>query len=75
MYVSCLYLLYVQLQADQSGTIAEILAEDGKPVSVDTVLSLNHLISYRYELYYFFALKIDLNFMSSFVQPLLVIVP
>lgn len=50
IYMSCLYLLYVQLQADQSGTIAEILAEDGKPVSVDTVLYLNHLISYRYEL-------------------------
>lgn len=24
-------------QADQSGTVAEILVEDGKPVSVDTV--------------------------------------
>jgi hypothetical protein len=27
-------------QADQSGTIAEILVEDGKPVSVDLVRSL-----------------------------------
>lgn len=25
------------LQADQSGTIVEIVAEDGKPVSIDTV--------------------------------------
>lgn len=28
-------------QADQSGTIAEILIEDGKPVSIDTVISLS----------------------------------
>lgn len=27
------------VQADQSGTVTEILAEDGKPVSVDTVIS------------------------------------
>ena len=31
------------LQADQSGTIAEILMEDGKPVSIDTVFSLSTL--------------------------------
>ena len=30
-------------QADQSGTIAEILMEDGKPVSIDTVFSLSTL--------------------------------
>lgn len=33
-------LLLLLLQADQSGTIAEILVEDGKPVSVDLVRSL-----------------------------------
>ena len=29
--------IYTNFQADQSGTIVEIIAEDGKPVSVDTV--------------------------------------
>nr|GMC76305.1 biotin carboxyl carrier protein of acetyl-CoA carboxylase, chloroplastic-like [Ipomoea batatas]GMC76306.1 biotin carboxyl carrier protein of acetyl-CoA carboxylase, chloroplastic-like [Ipomoea batatas] len=28
-----------EIEADQSGTIVEILAEDGKPVSVDTILT------------------------------------
>jgi len=32
-------------QADQSGTVAEILVEDGKPVSVDTVISLSLSLS------------------------------
>ncbi|TKY65112.1 Biotin carboxyl carrier protein of acetyl-CoA carboxylase 2 [Spatholobus suberectus] len=40
-----------EIEADQSGTIAEVLAEDGKPVSVDTVLSFSlspseHFVSF-----------------------------
>lgn len=33
-------------QADQSGTIVEILAEDGKPVSMESVcfITLSHLL-------------------------------
>lgn len=49
----CKFFLYVCcvldiIQADQSGTEVEILAEDGKPVSVDTVrISFTfHPISY-----------------------------
>lgn len=39
---TCMIILYVWcvcgiVQADQSGTVVEILGEDGKPVSVDTV--------------------------------------
>jgi hypothetical protein len=30
-------ILFVIIQADQSGTIVEILAEDGKPVAMETV--------------------------------------
>ncbi|RDX60550.1 Biotin carboxyl carrier protein of acetyl-CoA carboxylase 2, chloroplastic, partial [Mucuna pruriens] len=30
-----------EIEADHSGTVTEIIAEDGKPVSVDTVLSLS----------------------------------
>lgn len=34
-------MLYLNIsQADQSGTVVEILADDGKPVSVDTVILL-----------------------------------
>ena len=32
-------------QADQSGTVAEVLLEDGKPVSVDTVTTLSLSLS------------------------------
>ena len=51
-------------QADQTGTIAQILAEDGKPVSVDTVnpnLSLSLFIDkyiYVCVCVYLFALSI-----------------
>lgn len=31
---------FLAFQADQSGTITEVLVDDGKPVSVDTVISL-----------------------------------
>lgn len=40
-YANVCSLKKINLQADRSGTIVEVLAEDGKPVSVDTVSSSN----------------------------------
>lgn len=37
--------MYFFLQADQSGTIVEVLVEDRKPVSMDTVSFLSQLDS------------------------------
>lgn len=34
---------FPSLQADQSGTIVEILAEDGKPVSMESVCTITFL--------------------------------
>ncbi|KAL0845640.1 hypothetical protein Bca101_018886 [Brassica carinata] len=39
---SALYCLWEMTIAEKSGTITEVLAEDGKPASVDIYLSLSH---------------------------------
>lgn len=60
---------FMAFQADQSGTVAEVVAEDGKPVSVDTVLSLSFPLSIQS-----FCI-ISLTECLCFMQPLFVIVP
>lgn len=41
--------LFFACQADQSGTIVEIIAEDGKPVSVDMVFIFPFLIHFHFD--------------------------
>lgn len=47
MYVTYSNSSYPVSQADQSGTVTEILVEDGKSVSVDMVIALfpSHILS------------------------------
>lgn len=48
MVISYVYFALNIVQADQSGTVVEILAEDGKPVSVDTVSLLLYASTYPF---------------------------
>lgn len=49
------------MQADQSGTVVEILAEDGKPVSIDMVFLISLLCR--------FLMKTVCIFLFSFTPP------
>ncbi|XP_060958010.1 biotin carboxyl carrier protein of acetyl-CoA carboxylase 2, chloroplastic isoform X1 [Cannabis sativa] len=60
-----------EIEADQSGTVAEVLAEDGKPVSVDTVTSLS---LFRLFICIFISTT-DLSNNHCPMQPLYVIIP
>ncbi|KAF9615155.1 hypothetical protein IFM89_022216 [Coptis chinensis] len=41
LYVEFTTYEYLAIKVDQSGTVVEVLLKDGKPVSIDTVLSLS----------------------------------
>lgn len=65
-------------QADQSGTLAEILVDDGKPVSVDMVMPQGqnfHSLIYRvFDVFHFQYSSANIS-PFHLVQPLFVIVP
>ncbi|KAF8399574.1 hypothetical protein HHK36_015441 [Tetracentron sinense] len=61
-----------EIEADQSGTIVEILVENGKPVSVDTVFSLSSL---SISLILFYLISDLSEAIDTSLQPLFVIEP